>query len=272
MLYAYGMKIGAKLMARGKLGPALRLLVRPVNYWRNIEYRLICDAANFTAEDRVLDIGSPKLLSFYLAKVVGADVVATDIDDYFIDNERLIGEIEGIPSQKLRTAVEDGRRLSFPDDSFDKVYSLSVLEHIPEGGDTDCIKEIGRVLTPGGRCYLTVPFWPESRVDYIKDKGVYWTEHSVDAGDGRVFYQRRYSEQDLYDRLISPSGMKLRQLSYVGERVMKGSQRELSDFLPAITGPVQPLLSWLLHTPPTDSWKTLDKPLCALVVLEKQNS
>jgi SAM-dependent methyltransferase len=217
----------------------------------------------------VLDVGSPKLLSLYLAKVVGAEVYATDIDDYFVERLETVAEVEGVPPDRLHIRVEDGRQLSLPDQSFDKVYSLSVVEHIPDDGDTACIKEIARVLVPGGECYLTVPFWPESRTDVIADGAVYWTEHSTASGEGQVFYQRRYSEADLYQRLIEPSGLQLKELKYVGEKVMTESDGEFSDRLPLLSGPVQPLLSKLLHTEPTASWRELKKPLCALVVLRK---
>lgn len=269
MLVAYGMKVGGKLVLKGKLRLAVPYLGRPVNYWRAVEYRLISDAARFQRRDRVLDVGSPKLLSLYLAKVVGAEVYATDIDDYFVERLETVAEVEGVPPDRLHIRVEDGRQLSFPDQSFDKVYSLSVVEHIPDDGDTACIKEIARVLVPGGECYLTVPFWPESRTDVIADGAVYWTEHSTASGEGQVFYQRRYSEADLSERLIEPSGLQLKELKYVGEKVMTESDGEFSDRLPLLSGPVQPLLSRLLHTKPTASWRELKKPLCALVVLRK---
>jgi hypothetical protein len=51
--------------------------------------------------------------------------------------------------------------------------------------------------------------------------------------------------------------------------VLTRSSRELSDFLPAVTGPLQPLLSRLFHTPLVESWRELAKPLCAVVALEK---
>jgi SAM-dependent methyltransferase len=269
VLVGYGMKVGGKLVVAGEPKLAVRYLGRPVNYWRAIEYQLICEAADFQAGDRVLDIGSPKLLSLYLAKVVGADVVATDIDDYFVAPQQRVAEVEGVPPERLRLQVEDGRRLSFEDASFDKVFSLSVLEHIPDDGDSACVAEIARVLVPGGECYLTVPFWPTSRIDYIDGDDVYWAEHSVRSAEGKVFYQRRYSEEDLYQRLIGPSGLELRDLEYVGEKVLTTSESELSDHLPLVTGPIQPLLSRILHTRPSSSWRELKKPLCALVVLRK---
>lgn len=272
MLVAYGLKVGGKLMLNGKPKLAVRYLGRPVNYWRAVEYRLISDAARFQPGDCVLDIGSPKLLSLYLAKVVGSDVFATDIDDYFVEQQQTVAAVEGVPPDRLHIRVEDGRGLSFGDDRFDKVYSLSVLEHIPDDGDTACIKEIARVLVPGGECYLTVPFWPQSRTDYLHGDAVYWSEHTVASADGKVFYQRRYSEDDLFQRLISPSGLELKELKYVGEKVMVDSESELSDHLPLVSGPIQPLLSRLFHTKPVDSWRSLRKPLCALVVLRKPST
>lgn len=271
MLWAYGWSVGWKLSFRHPR-LAIPYLGRPVNYWRSIEYRLITDAADFGPGDRVLDIGSPKLLALHLADRVGAEVFATDIDDYFVERQRVVADVQGVPEGRLHLGVEDGRDLSFADDSFDKVYSLSVLEHIPDDGDSACVAEIARVLRPGGSCFLTVPFWPESRIDHVEDGDVYWTRHSVEAGDGRVFYQRRYSEQDLRERLVEPSGMELAAMRFVGERVLKDSEDELSDRLPLATGPIQPLLSKLFHVGPVDSWRSLDKPLCALVVLRKPSA
>ncbi len=45
---------------------------------------------------------------------------------------------------------EKGRLTQFPDASFDCVFSSDVLEHIPETGADQVIKEINRILKPGG--------------------------------------------------------------------------------------------------------------------------
>ncbi|MFI5272557.1 MAG: SAM-dependent methyltransferase [Ktedonobacterales bacterium] len=273
MFYTYGMKVGAELMARGQVTPALRHLIIPISYWRSAEFALVYDAADFRPTDRVLDIGSPKLLSLYLAKKLGADVYSTDIDGYFLKEYTLLRNLEHLSSDKFHVEVEDGRKLSYADSFFDKVFAVSVVEHIPENGDAECMREVARVLRPGGRCMLTVPFSPESRNEYRQEGEFYWAQSSTTGEDGRVFFQRRYSEQDLHDRLITPSGLTVRNLLYVGEKGLEHSDRELFEHLPAIThpmlGPVQALMAKAFLTPPTADWRSLRKPRCALVCLER---
>jgi len=267
-LQAYGVGLGLRLLARRRLVRGLRYVIVPVNYWRSLEYRLVLQECRFAPGERVLDVGSPKLLSLWLADRVGARVVATDIEPYFIEEYGLLSRVRRVSEDRLRLGVQDARRLTFDDASFHKVYSVSVLEHIPAGGDSVAVRELARVLAPGGRCVVTVPFWPESRTDW-RAPDFYWSGASVDDATGRVFYQRRYSEADLRERLIEPSGLRLAALRFVGDRIDAGGGRELCEFLPPVTGPLQPALARALMTRPSDDWRTLRKPLCALVVLEK---
>ncbi len=270
MLTQYGMKLGMKLVAHGRVKRGLRYIVVPVNYWRTVEFGLVCEAGQFQSGDRVLDIGSPKLLSLYLAKCVGARVLATDIEDYFMDEYRYLRQLEAVPQTQFEVGVQDGRHLRLPDASFDKVVSISVVEHIPDRGDTECIREIQRVLAPGGRCLITVPFSPTSKMEYKSSEGFYWAGSSNVEGGKGVFYQRRYSEDDLYERLINPSGLRLKEVRYVGERLLTRSRHEVCEYLPLQLGPIHPLASKLVHTPPARSWRELRKPLCAFIVLEKE--
>lgn len=58
--------------------------------------------------------------------------------------------------QNPDTVYYDGHVLPFPDASFDAVLCTEVLEHIPD--PTETIREIHRVLKPGGRLILTLPW------------------------------------------------------------------------------------------------------------------
>jgi SAM-dependent methyltransferase len=273
MIYAYGFSVGAQLLARGNVIPALRHLIQPVSYWRSTEYGLTMRYGDFKASDRVLDIGSPKLLSLYLAKTLGADIYSTDIDGYFMPEYRQLRDIEGLSPERFHVETQDGRNLTYPDNYFDKVYSISVIEHIPDHGDSECMREIGRVLKPGGRAMLTVPFGSVSQDQYRSGSSFYWSSVSTKSTDDSVFFQRKYTEQDLQERLIGPSGLRVAQRLFVGERVFTNSDKEFFEHLPSLThpliGPIQAPLARVLQTPATASAKALKKPLCAFLMLEK---
>ncbi len=268
-LYGLSLRAGYHLLAARRWKRGLRYLVEPVPYWRSLEFRLVWEHGDFRAGERVLDVGSPKPFSLYLARSVGAVVDSTDIEDYFIDEFSLLRRATGVPAERMPIRVEDGRRLSYADGQFDKVYSVSVIEHIPGDGDSECARELGRVLAPGGSCLITVPFWPSSK-DVYRKPDFYWSGISGPEEDGLVFFQRRYSADDLQQRLIEPSGLVAEKVLYVGERVMARSESEVASVMPRIgLGPVHPLISRMLHTPATDDWKALKKPLCAFLKLTK---
>lgn len=48
------------------------------------------------------------------------------------------------------------QELSFPDGFFDRVFCLSVVEHIPKAEWSLCILQLARVVKPGGRLVLTL--------------------------------------------------------------------------------------------------------------------
>jgi SAM-dependent methyltransferase len=50
----------------------------------------------------------------------------------------------------------DARRLPFVSGSFDAVFLFEVLEHLPD--EHDVLSEVRRVLRPGGRLLISVPF------------------------------------------------------------------------------------------------------------------
>lgn len=59
----------------------------------------------------------------------------------------------------------DGATLPFADSSHDSVVSFEVLEHVPDL--TGMLREIGRVLRPGGVILTTIPFaWDEHEQPY----------------------------------------------------------------------------------------------------------
>ena len=72
----------------------------------------------------------------------------------------------------MRRVQADLRRLPYSDGTFDAVLCVSTLEHVgrdnaryglppearAEGGDVAALRELERILAPGGRLLVTVPF------------------------------------------------------------------------------------------------------------------
>ena len=55
----------------------------------------------------------------------------------------------------------DATALPYPDGGFDAAVSVSVIEHIRGNGDTTAMRELARVLRPGGTLVLTFPYGAE---------------------------------------------------------------------------------------------------------------
>jgi len=107
---------------------------------------------------KILDIGCcDSLLALKLAKR-GYQVTGIDARPYLEKHPRF-------------TFIQaDACRMPFPDASFDAAIAVSAIEHIglgaygdpvQEGADSKAIKEIRRVLKPGGKFILTTPFAAE---------------------------------------------------------------------------------------------------------------
>jgi SAM-dependent methyltransferase len=69
---------------------------------------------------------------------------------------RLTSHLQDLLSEPEQLRYEDVTDLRFSDQSKDVIISCDVLEHVPNY--RGALKEFSRVLVPGGRLLLTVPF------------------------------------------------------------------------------------------------------------------
>ena len=155
-------------------------LVIPLDPSRYVELPWAIAQLGALPGERVLDLASPKLVAVELARrgidVTSVDAFASEIETW----RRLAG---GRP--RLSFEVADGRALPFEDASFDHAYSISVLEHVADDGDAQALRELARVVRPGGRVVLTLPYASEAR-DEWRDRPHYR------EGEGPAFFQRWY--------------------------------------------------------------------------------
>ena len=118
-----------------------------------------------------LDVGSGwSIFPMYLAKL-GAHVTAVDSD--VVQMNHISPFLARLVSAEISYRVGDATSLEFPDNTFDRVYCLSVLEHLEEETrngkpfnarkknlDIVAIRELLRVLKPGGLLAITAD-WSE---------------------------------------------------------------------------------------------------------------
>lgn len=181
------------LLRRGYLREAVVRVVIPLDPSRYLELPWVRGRLAARPGERVLDLASPKLLAVTLARH-GIDVTSVDQLPDEIENWRKLAEAES----NVRFQVADGRALPFAGASFDHAYSVSVLEHIPEPGDEQALRELARVVRPGGSVLVTLPYAASYREDW-RDRPAY-ADHG--AVGGRYFFQRWYDRERL-ERLVA---------------------------------------------------------------------
>jgi SAM-dependent methyltransferase len=203
----------------------MKRIIHPVGYWRYPVFNVIIETLKKTDNLRVLDIGSPKLLALFLALRKGFEVYATDLQDhelfsvwqtYYLSCKKLkLFKKDKYENKQLyNPQIQDGRELDFPNNYFELVYSISVLEHIPENGDSVTMKEIQRVLKPQGMAIIEVPFSEKEYNSYVKND-VYERKYI----DSPVFYQRHYDNNTIHSRIIIPSGLSLESCIIIKEKI-----------------------------------------------------
>ncbi len=146
-----------------------------------------------------LGCGDGRLTKIILDRVGKRDVIGVDIDP----RETSLAE-----ALKLyqRIHVTSADRIPEPDCSFDWVFSNSVLEHISNLDNV--LREVSRVLKPGGQFLLTVP--SEDFHQCLRGPLLPWTskESYRDQVDARFACLRYWSTAE-WDRHLQPYQMEI---------------------------------------------------------------
>ncbi|NBE96903.1 class I SAM-dependent methyltransferase [Nonomuraea sp. KC401] len=135
---------------------------------------------------RVLDLGCGGGRHAFEVLRRGADVTAFDMDQAELDSVAAMfaamdkaGEVpEGATGETVRGTALD---MPFEDGVFDRVIAAEVLEHIPD--DMAAMREIFRVLRPGGTAAVTVPSFLPERICWALDEDY----HTAPGGHVRIY-------------------------------------------------------------------------------------
>jgi SAM-dependent methyltransferase len=153
------------------------------------------DRLGLTAGDRVLDMGCGAGRHAFEMYRRGGVVVAFDMDaQELADVQRVFSQMRDaheVPTGAIATIQQgDAMALPFDDGEFDRVVAAEVLEHIPD--DVDAIRELVRVLRPGGTLAVSVPRWFPEVINWrLSDE-----YHEVEGGHVRI-----YTDTELIDKM-----------------------------------------------------------------------
>lgn len=113
----------------------------------------LIDRAGVRAGHRVLDIGcGPGDLLLTLGRrVPGAELTGIDPDPAALRMARRSSTRRGLPARFEQAYADE---LPFPDASFDRVLSSYMLHHLDDEQKHAAMREVRRVLRPGGELHL----------------------------------------------------------------------------------------------------------------------
>jgi SAM-dependent methyltransferase len=132
----------------------------------------LLDAARVGTGTRVLDLGTGPGIVAAAAVRRGASVSAVDADPLMAETAA-----RDVPEADVRVAVLPS--LPYADEAFDAVVGNFVINHVGDPATT--LRELRRVLRPGGRLALTCWLMPGSGVlalvrDAMEEVGVPWPD------------------------------------------------------------------------------------------------
>ena len=116
-------------------------------------HRLLVDQADVRPGQRVLEIGCGTGNLAILTKRLhpGAEVVGFDPDPKALARARRKAERAALPMQLDRGFAQE---LPYADASFDRVFSAFMFHHLGPDEKEDTLREVRRVLKPGGSLHL----------------------------------------------------------------------------------------------------------------------
>jgi SAM-dependent methyltransferase len=125
------------------------------------------------------------------ARVVAFDYSAAELKDV-AGLFAAMREAGGGPASLAAAANGDALDLPFPDGTFDHVVASEVLEHVSD--DQRALRELFRVLKPGGTLAATVPAWLPENICWLLSEEY----HAPFVPGGHV---RIFSELELRNRM-----------------------------------------------------------------------
>ena len=145
------------------LGPSAR------RYMMVRRFREVLERADLRPGQRVLDLGCGWAYGTLWARAIGCTVAGVDLGmDQLRWARRALDDGAG-----LGLTNANAKALPFRDGTFDRAFSVEMMEHVFRPDREAVLSEIARVMKPGGRLALSTPN-PASPIEAVKGLAVRW--------------------------------------------------------------------------------------------------
>jgi SAM-dependent methyltransferase len=176
--------------------------------------------------ERLIDVGAPPAPAAHMAAARGADVMAIDASPAMAARIAMRATDAAV-GDRVHARVMDGMALDLPDASFDAAISLFGVILFPDAGAG--MREIARVLTPGGR--VAVVTWTESeRYELVARLiAAIAAVRGPPAPPASLPAQLRYRDEPAFRSLLVEAGLAVNAIVRMEEQWRLPSARWLAD-------------------------------------------
>ena len=203
------------------LGYMDRWVEDPLHQWsRQWEYPFVWSKIRQLAKNRteldVLDVGSGvTFFPFYLSST------HANVRVYCCDHDRALqyayGQLSMTREGIVAFTAADIRALPYADESFDVVYSISVLEHIKDL--EPALMELRRVLVPGGTAVVTFDISLDGTRDVSMDDAMSLLDLAAKHFDGGEGLAKKLGSQNELNEIITTQFVREHDLGLLPWRV-----------------------------------------------------
>jgi len=134
------------------------------------EYKTSKNIAN--DQINILDFGCGRGRSVLKLKIEGYNIFGVDVDSLPINNAKKLYEHYGFNVKQLLSEIDVNNRTLFPDNYFDIVFSIQVVEHIQH--IETFLNEIARITKPSGINYHIFPFKYHYKEQHLGMPLIHW--------------------------------------------------------------------------------------------------
>lgn len=199
----------------------------------------------------LLDIGSGfSCFPSFVARYKGIDVICMDLNAEAIKQSKEISKKMPEVGYRMQYIIADAEYLPFRDTSIPQICSVSVLEHVTD--DRRCSAEIGRVLSSGGICCMTLRYSCVTKKHRYQDDGS---------------FERFYTDNTIKTRILAPSHLELKHFRLIEKQFASIIFRRLHY----INSQENPILAILARKLDEFFFKTSKDALGIVLTMEKHS-